>query len=186
MVYFYEYLLDQLLNILMYQFGNNDIVLQNSMTNLNPGFYVMCQLLYSKWILTRMPPFVPVQSLYSSCLTAVFEHLLDIVKKPSNTVEHLRKVVLSSLHAGIREHLIHITTAHCRWVCHIFFWRINRHLLLYHYLLHEYIMQAVWINFSAVSKEQVVTCNVGFSIQQNSVQMYTQIMSYGIKLKSLQ
>lgn len=61
-----------------------------------------------------MPPFVPVQSLYSSCLTAVFEHLLDSVKKPSNTVEHLRKVVLSSLHAGIREHLIHITTAHCR------------------------------------------------------------------------
>jgi len=71
-----------------------------------------------------MPPFVPVQSLYSSSLTAVFEHLLDSVKKPSNNVEHLRKVVLSSLHAGIREHLIHITTAHCRWVCHIFLWRI--------------------------------------------------------------
>ncbi|PNF34542.1 hypothetical protein B7P43_G10743 [Cryptotermes secundus] len=61
-----------------------------------------------------MPPFVPVQSLYSSCLTTVFENLLESVKKTSNTVEHLRKVIQSSLHAGIREHLIHITTAHCR------------------------------------------------------------------------
>ncbi|XP_069701814.1 uncharacterized protein [Periplaneta americana] len=63
-----------------------------------------------------MPPFVPVQSLYSSCLTAVFQHLFENVKKTSSrpTVEHFRKVIQSSLHAGIREHLIHITTTHCR------------------------------------------------------------------------
>ncbi|PSN29989.1 hypothetical protein C0J52_24817 [Blattella germanica] len=61
-----------------------------------------------------MPPFVPVQSLYSSCLTAVFEHLFVSVQRSSNSVEHLRKVVQSSLHAGIREHLVHMATAQCR------------------------------------------------------------------------
>lgn len=61
-----------------------------------------------------MPPFRPVQSLYSLSLGAVFDSVLDSVQKSSDVVDSLRKIVLSCLPSGIREHLVQLATMHCR------------------------------------------------------------------------
>lgn len=61
-----------------------------------------------------MPPFRPVQSLYSLTLGAFFDVILDAVHRSSDCVDVLRKLVLSSLHTGIREHLVQLATMHCR------------------------------------------------------------------------
>nr|CAD7411304.1 unnamed protein product [Timema poppensis] len=60
-----------------------------------------------------MPSCIPVQSLYSICLSTVFEYLRKAVRK-KNSPEHFRKNMLCSLPAGIREHLVHMTTSQCR------------------------------------------------------------------------
>ncbi|GLG93443.1 Uncharacterized protein GBIM_00853 [Gryllus bimaculatus] len=58
-----------------------------------------------------MPPFIQVQTLYDLCLKRVFHILCQSVER-SDCVEMLRAVIQSSLHAGIREHLVQLATLH--------------------------------------------------------------------------
>lgn len=60
-----------------------------------------------------MPPLLPVQSLYKTCLLMIFNHLRCLVCQNPDSVESLRAFLQSSFHRGIRQNLIDIATKHC-------------------------------------------------------------------------
>lgn len=63
-----------------------------------------------------MPPLLPVQSLYKTCLFVIFNHLHSIVRQNPDSVESLRTLLQSLFHRGIRQNIIDIATKRCRYV----------------------------------------------------------------------
>lgn len=59
-----------------------------------------------------MPPLLPVQSLYKTCLLVIFNNLHCLVRQNPDSVESLRALFQSSFHRGIRQNLLDIATKH--------------------------------------------------------------------------
>lgn len=55
-----------------------------------------------------MPELMTVKSLYVSSLNTTLQQFHKSLKRSSQSVEALRKIAQSTLHAGIRQHLIHL------------------------------------------------------------------------------
>lgn len=72
---------------------------------------------FLEWVISPymkiMPPLLPVQSLYKTCLLVIFNHLRCLVRQNTDSLEALRELLQSLFHRGIRQNLIDIATKRC-------------------------------------------------------------------------
>ncbi|KAG8224303.1 hypothetical protein J437_LFUL007243 [Ladona fulva] len=69
----------------------------------------------------KMPPFIKVPTLYVLSLNSFIKILYDYVVETRENARRIRSVVLTSLHAGIKQHLIEIATENYRGSIYVLF-----------------------------------------------------------------